>query len=188
ALWLYALNIVLIFALGRMAFKVLPGEPIGLIMEVPPYKKPSLRAILLKTWFRTKEFVYIAFPIIVAGSLTITTMDVTGLMENVTSSMKPFMQGWLGLPAEAGIPLIFGVLRKELTLILLSGLIPLESLTAVQMIVFALITMIYIPCIATIAALIKEFGWRKALAVTLVDIVLALLIGGLAYRVLALLL
>lgn len=188
ALGLYAFNIVLILALGRLAFKVLPGEPVGLIMEVPPYKMPSLRVILSKTWFRTREFVYIAFPIIVAGSLAITTMDVTGFMENATSSLKPLMENWLGLPAEAGIPLIFGVLRKELTLILLSGLIPLESLKAVQMIVFALVTMIYIPCIATIAALIKEFGWRKALAMILVDIILALLIGGLAYRILALLL
>ena len=96
------------------------------------------------------------------------------------------MSGWLGLPPETGIPLVFGILRKELTLILLSELIALESLTAVQMIVFSLVTMIYIPCIATIAACVREFGWRKALAITVTDIVLALFIGGLAYRLLPL--
>jgi ferrous iron transport protein B len=85
---------------------------------------------------------------------------------------------------EAGIPLIFGILRKELALILLAGLIPLNSLTAVQMIVFALVTMVYIPCIATIAALIREFGWRKALAITFIDIAVALLLGGITYRAL----
>ncbi|MCX8178128.1 MAG: ferrous iron transport protein B [Candidatus Bathyarchaeota archaeon] len=184
ALGLYVFNIILILALGRLAFKVLPGEPVGLIMEVPHYKKPSLRVVISKTWFRTKEFVYIAFPIIVAGSLAITAMDLTGFIEILTSNMKPLIEGWLGLPANAGVPLIFGVLRKELTLILLSELIPLESLTAMQMIVFTLITMIYIPCVATIAALIKEFGWMKALTIAIVNVALALLIGGIAYRVL----
>ncbi|MEM2695971.1 MAG: hypothetical protein QXU09_03445, partial [Thermoproteota archaeon] len=59
-----------------------------------------------------------------------------------------------------------------------------ESLSAIQMIVFAIVIMVYIPCIATIATLIKEFGWRKALAITITDITLALLLGGIAYRIL----
>ena len=71
ALALYIFDLILIFVLGRIAFKTLPGEPIGLIMEMPPYKKPALKNVLMKTWSRTKDFVYIAFPIIVAGSLTI---------------------------------------------------------------------------------------------------------------------
>jgi ferrous iron transport protein B len=186
ALALYVFDLILIFILGRIAFKVLPGEPVGLIMEMPPYKRPSLKSVLTKTWSRTKDFVYIAFPIIVAGSLTITALNLTGFINYITAGAKPLISGWLGLPVEAGIPLIFGVLRKELALILLSQLIPLESLSAIQMIVFALVIMIYIPCIATIAALIREFGWRKALAITFTDITLALLLGGIAYRFLLL--
>jgi ferrous iron transport protein B len=186
ALALYIFDLVLIFILGRIAFKVLPGEPVGLIMEMPPYKRSSLRSVLTKTWSRTKDFVYIAFPIIVAGSLTITALDITGFINYITAGAKPLISGWLGLPVEAGIPLIFGVLRKELALILLSQLIPLESLSALQMIVFALVIMIYIPCIATIAALVREFGWRKALAITIADIALALLFGGVTYRILLL--
>ena len=184
ALALYVFDLILIFILGRIAFKVLPGEPVGLIMEMPSYKKPALKNVLTKTWSRTKDFVYIAFPIIVAGSLTITVLDVTGFIGYITAGARSLISGWLGLPVETGIPLIFGILRKELALILLAGLIPLNSLTAVQMIVFALVTMIYIPCIATIAALIREFGWRKALAITLIDITVALLLGGITYRVL----
>jgi ferrous iron transport protein B len=184
ALALYAFDLILIFILGRVAFKVLPGEPVGLIMEMPSYKKPALKNVLTKTWSRTKDFVYIAFPIIVAGSLTITVLDVTGFIGYITAGARPLISGWLGLPVEAGIPLIFGILRKELALILLAGLIPLNSLTAVQMIVFALVTMVYIPCIATIAALIREFGWRKALAITFIDIAVALLLGGITYRAL----
>jgi ferrous iron transport protein B len=56
----------------------------------------------------------------------------------------------------------------------------------VQMIVFALVVMIYIPCLATIAACKKEFGWKKALAITAIDIGLALALGGLAFRILSL--
>ncbi|MCK4439561.1 ferrous iron transport protein B [Candidatus Bathyarchaeota archaeon] len=183
---LYAFDLVLIFILGRIAFKVLPGEPVGLIMEMPAYKKPAVKNILMKTWSRTKDFIYIALPIIVAGSVIIEALALSGFMNYVVEATSPLMSGWLGLPPETGIPLVFGILRKELTLILLSELIALESLTAVQMIVFSLVTMIYIPCIATIAACVREFGWKKALAITVTDIVLALFIGGLAYRLLPL--
>jgi len=186
ALALYVFDLVLVFVLGRIAFKVLPGEPVGLIMEMPSYKKPSMKNILVKTWSRTRDFVFIAFPIIIAGSLAIVALDITGFTSYIVNGASPLISGWLGLPVLAGIPLIFGILRKELTLILLAELIPLESLTAVQKIVFALVTMIYIPCLATIAALKREFGWKKALAITLIDVGLALLLGGIAYRILSL--
>ncbi|MEM0096529.1 MAG: ferrous iron transport protein B [Candidatus Bathyarchaeia archaeon] len=186
ALALYIFDLALVFILGRIAFKALPGEPVGLIMEMPPYKKPSLKIVLTKTWSRTKDFVYIAFPIIVAGSLAITALDVTGFIGYVTTGAKPLISGWLGLPEAAGVPLIFGVLRKELALILFSELIPLETLSTVQMIVFAIVTMLYIPCVATIAALLRELGWKKTMAITVVDVCVALLVGGMAYRLLSL--
>jgi ferrous iron transport protein B len=186
ALALYVFDLILVFILGRIAFKVLPGEPVGLIMEMPSYKKPSLRNITLKTWSRTKDFVHIAFPIIIAGSLVIEALALSGFINYIVEAATPLVGGWLGLPPQAGIPLIFGILRKELTLILLSELIPLRTLSDIQMIVFALVTMIYIPCLATIAACIREFGWKKALAITVVDIALALFLGGIAYRLLSL--
>jgi len=185
ALALYVFDLVLVFILGRIVFKALPGEPVGLIMEMPPYKRPSIKNILIKTWNRTKDFVYIAFPIIIAGSVIIEALAISGLMYNIINAMSPFFEGWLGLPSITGIPLIFGILRKELTLILLSELIPLESLTHVEMIVFSLVTMIYVPCIATIAACIHEFGWKKAMIITFLDIGLALLLGGIAFRLLS---
>ncbi|MEM1538888.1 MAG: ferrous iron transport protein B, partial [Candidatus Bathyarchaeia archaeon] len=184
ALALYVLDLILIFLMGRVAFKALPGEPVGLIMEMPPYKKPSMKNILTKTWNKTKDFVYIAFPIIVAGSLTIVGLENAGFMGYIAEAVQPLTSWWLGLPKEASIPLLFGVLRKELAIILLSEFISLSSLTAVQIIIFATVTMLYIPCIATIAALVREFGWRKALAITFIDVSLALLVGGIAYRLL----
>jgi ferrous iron transport protein B len=185
ALALYAFDLILVFALGRIAFKVLPGEPVGLIMEMPPYKKPSLKNLLVKTWSRTKDFVFIAFPIIIVGSLVIEALSLSGVLAYTAEVAGPLMSGWLGLPAVAAIPLIFGILRKELTLILLSSLISLQSLSSVQMVVFSLVIMIYIPCLATVAAFKREFGWRKTIVVTFVDIALALVVGGIAYRLLS---
>ena len=184
ALGLYAFDLIIVFILGRIAFKALPGEPIGLIMEMPPYKVPSSKVVLKKTWFRTKEFVYVAFPLIVFGSTILSTLETMGLMESLAEAMRPLIVGWLGLPATAGIPLIFGILRKELTLILLAQLIGTTKfstvLTSRQMVIFSMVTMIYIPCIATIAALIKEFGWKRAFGISLLDVTLALFMGGLA--------
>jgi ferrous iron transport protein B len=188
---LYVFDLVLVFALGRIAFKALPGEPVGLIMEMPNYKRPSTKTVLLKTWSRTKDFVTVAFPIIVVGSFVVEAFALSGLMPYFVSAASPIMTWWLGLPAIAAIPLIFGILRKELTLVLLSTTLAaagmsITSLTPVQMIVFALVVMIYIPCIAPIAACKREFGWKKSLGMAAIDIVLAVVLGGLAFRILSL--
>ncbi|MEM3595575.1 MAG: ferrous iron transport protein B, partial [Candidatus Bathyarchaeia archaeon] len=157
ALTLYVFDLVLIFVLGRIAYRLLPGEPIGLIMEMPPYRVPSPSLVLKKTWVRTKDFIYVALPLIVTGSIGLQFLTSSGLIWPIADLMEPLISGWLGLPSLSGIPLIFGVLRKELTLILLAELAGTTSfeqiLTPIQMIVFTLVTMIYIPCIATIAAL-----------------------------------
>ncbi|MEM2123107.1 MAG: ferrous iron transport protein B [Candidatus Bathyarchaeia archaeon] len=188
ALGIYAFDITLIFLLGRLGYRVLPGEPIGLIMEVPPYKKPSLKAISKKTWNRTREFALIAFPIIIIGSVILETLHIAGVSWIINRRMAPLISGWLKLPDAAGIPLMFGVLRKELTLILLaevSGTTDFSRvLTPFQMIVFSLVTMLYIPCVATIGTLIKEYGLRRALIISAVSIALALAAGGAAARIL----
>jgi len=187
ALALYAFDLALVFALGRIAFKALPGEPVGLVMEMPPYKRPSVKNVLMKTWARTREFTYVALPWMVGGSIILVLLKQSGSDVALAHVMAPLIGGWLGLPALAGIPLIFGVFRKELALILLAELIDLAKLSSVQMIVFTMVTMIYVPCVATIATMRREFGWRRAVAVTIIDILLALLLGGLAFHILSIL-
>ena len=60
-----------------------------------------------------------------------------------------------------------------------------QALTPLQMIVFALVTMIHIPCISTIAELKREFRWRRASGVSVVDVLLTMAIGGVAYHLLS---
>jgi len=192
ALALYIINLLIIFLLGRLAFKALPGEPTALIMEMHDYRAPHLGTALKQTWFRLVEFIKIAFPLIIIGSLLIKLAEVVGLLNSIAGVFSPITVAWLGLPAITGIALIFGVLRKELTLIMLANLFGTTNFAdvpgfgAVEMIVFTLVTMLYIPCIATIAALVKEFGWKKALFITAFEIVFAIVVGGVAYRLLML--
>lgn len=188
ALMLYVFDLLVIFALGRLAFRALPGEPTGLIMEMPDYKIPQLKTVLKQTWFRVAEFIKIALPLIIVGSFAIEIAEVLGLLEPLATAVSPITVLWLGLPAITGIPLIFGILRKELTLIMLATLMGTTNFAQVldptQMIVLTLVTMFYIPCVATIAALLKEFGWKKALLITLFEIVFAIIVGGVAFRIL----
>ena len=190
ALALYIFNLAIIFILGRLAFKMLPGEPTALIMEMSDYRWPHLKTVLKQTWFRLTEFIKIAFPLIIVGSLAIKLAEILGLLQPITDILSPITVTWLGLPAITGITLIFGVLRKELTLIMLATLFGTtnftEILSPVQMVVFTLVAMFYIPCVSTIAALTKEFGWKKALSITIFEIIFAILLGGIALRILTL--
>jgi ferrous iron transport protein B len=188
ALLLYLIDFVLIFVLGRLAYRVAPDEPMGLIMEMPGYRLPSLRTTAQRTWFRLRGFIFEAFPIMVAGNFVIQVAAELGLLRLVEGAMSPVTVGWLGLPAAAGVVLIFGVLRKELTLILLGSLMGSTDfasfLSPVQMFVFAFVVMVYVPCISTIAALVKEFGVKKAAIISLVEIAVAVSLGGIILRLL----
>jgi ferrous iron transport protein B len=189
ALALYVVDLLIIFILGRIAFKILPGEPTALIMEMSDYRVPHIKTVLGQTWFRLMDFITMAFPVIIAGSFVIKMVEILNLLEPIANILSPVTVTWLGLPAITGITLIFGVLRKELTLIMLATLFGTanfaEKMTSVQMIVFTLVAMLYIPCIATIAALIREFGWKKAYFITVFEILLALLLGGITFRLLS---
>ncbi|MCK4498247.1 ferrous iron transport protein B [Candidatus Bathyarchaeota archaeon] len=190
ALMLYVINMLLVLILGRIAFKTLPGEPTGLIMEMHDYRLPHSKTVVTQTFFRLKEFVKMAFPLIIAGSLVIKSVELLGLLDSIAEIMSPITVNWLGLPAVTGIALIFGVLRKELSLVMLATLLGTSNFSQVpefgpiQMIVFTLVAMLYIPCISTIAALVKELGWKKAWVITVFEVSFALIAGGIAFRLL----
>ena len=188
AILLYLIDIALVLALGRAAFKLLPGETSGLIMDMPSYRRPTVMATLGKAWTNLREFVFTAFPIIIVGNLVIQLIDAAGLLTVIESSISPVTVIWLGLPAATGVVLIFGVLRKELTLIMLAALMGTTNfalvLTPVQMIVFAFVVMVYIPCLATLAALGKEVGYRRTALICVVEVTLAVILGGILQRIL----
>jgi len=190
ALALYAFDILLILILGRIAFKAVPGESVGLIMEMPDYHVPSVSVVLKQTWARTKSLLWIVFPAYILGSALIQALYAGGILDPVNALLSPITVLWLGLPVVTGILLIFGIVRKELTILTLAVIFGTTNfatiLTPVQLIVLALVSMLYIPCLATILVLASEFGWRKALAISATEIIVAIGLGGIAFRVLSL--
>jgi ferrous iron transport protein B len=188
AVGLYVFDFILIFLIGRLLNKIIPGTSVGIIMEMPSYRTPSSKVILKQAWVRFKPFVLTAIPLIVVGSIIVEAMRLTGLLSIVSDLLSPITVVWLGLPAFTGFLFIFGILRKEAALVLLATAAGTNDISQVmsplQMIIFALVIMIYVPCIATIAAMIKETGWKHALEITFFEIVLAIIIGGIAFRIL----
>ena len=98
------------------------------------------------------------------------------------------------LPMVAGLTLVFAVLRKELALQLLLVFAAMEAggavmniasfMTTSQIVTYAIVNAIYIPCVATIAVLGREVGWRRTAYISAGTIVLALIVGGIIARVL----
>ncbi len=182
---LYGINFAVIILFGKIASKKLPGESTELIMEMHEFRTPNVKVILLQTWVRTKDFVYTAMPLIIVLGIIMEIMIMFNLLVTINVILWPITVLWLGLPIETGIFLIYGIARKELTLVLLetfaleiSGIPLIEFMTQIQMFVFSLVTMLYIPCIATIIVLKKETGWKFALKVALAEIGFAILLGG----------
>ncbi|MBM3469381.1 MAG: ferrous iron transport protein B [Armatimonadetes bacterium] len=197
AVLLYLTVAAVILATGWGLNRLLPGRAPDLIMEIFPFRWPTPPGVLRKAWARAREFVTVAVPVVLVGSFVLGALYETGLVRLAERPLAPIVEGWLGLPAVAGLTLIFAVLRKELALQLLVALAVMQygsgasSLSAFmtpnQVFTYALVNTIYIPCIATMAVLAKVLGWRRSAAISGFTIALALAVGGLATRLLALL-
>ncbi|MGI6338838.1 MAG: ferrous iron transport protein B [Bacteroidales bacterium] len=186
ALGLYIFATVLIFIVGKISSKLMIGEPVELIMPMPDYKTPNIKTIFSQTWDSLKEFIYIAAPIVIVSGVVIQGINLAGWMPAIASVMSPVTVNWLGLPAVTGILLIFGILRKELILVMLAAYLGTtdfnEVLTSQQMITLAVVSMFYVPCVATISVLWKEYGWKKALVITFAETAFAIVLAGLVKR------
>jgi len=185
AIILYGIDFAVIILFGKIATRYSQEPQTELIMEMHEFRKPNTSVIFKQTWFRSKEFVYKAMPLIIIIGMLMEIMLMFNLLEPINMFLQPITVLWLGLPVITGIFLIYGILRKELTLVLLEilavdilGIALNEFMTPIQMFVFALITMLYIPCAATIIVLRNETGWKFTLKVTFIEVGFALLLGG----------
>jgi ferrous iron transport protein B len=184
---LFIINFSVILLVGRILNKIMPGKCTELIMEMHEYRIPNYNVIFKQTWMRTKGFIFKALPIIIGLGILLELLLIFNILGPINFILSPITVLWLGLPAVTGLFLIYGILRKELTLVLLSlfaaniGLTVVELLTPIQMIVFSLVTMLYVPCFATIIIIAKNSNWKYALQITFLEIGLALLIGGIVH-------
>jgi len=178
AVALYIFDFLLIFLIGRLLNKILPGTSVGIIMEMPSYRTRSAKVVMKQAWIRFKPFLLTAILLVILGSVIVEAMRLTNVFPMISNALSPVTVAWLGLPAFTDFLFIFGILRKEAALILLSIVAGTSDISSVmsplQMVVFALVIIIYVPCIATIAAIVKETGWKHALEITVFEIVLAI--------------
>lgn len=196
ALAVFAITAALTFLAGLGLNRLMPGKSTGLVMEMFPFRPPSILTISKKTWQRLKDFIFVAVPIVLIGSLALGALYETKWIWLLAKPLSPVVEGWLGLPAVAGLTLIFAVLRKELALQLLVALAAMSGkgsqnllsfMSPKQIFVYALVNTIYIPCIATIAVLWRELGLKRTASITAFTITLAVIVGGIANRLYGLL-
>jgi ferrous iron transport protein B len=196
ALFTYFIVFVVGVSAGLGLNRLLPGQKGAFVMEMFPFRRPVIRQVAAKTWRRFREFVWDAAPIILIGSMVLGALYETGLVWKLTAPLSPVVEGWLMLPAVAGLTLVFAVLRKELALQLLLVFAAVSAggavadissiMTRPQIITYAIVNTIYIPCLATIAVLRRELGWKWTATISGGTIVLALAVGGVVARLLPL--
>jgi ferrous iron transport protein B len=180
ALGVYFFNLVIIALLGKFSTWILPEVSPGLLMEIPEYRFPSWQNVARKSWHSLKEFIVIAWPILIVGSLVLSLLQFYHLEVYVNDLCRPFT-ALLGLPAVVGTTLIFGIMRKELSIIMLAEALGTPqittALTLTQLLTFTIFVLFYVPCASTIAAMSRELGWKGAAAAAGISLVLALILG-----------
>lgn len=183
AFLIYFLSILIIAIVGRISLFFTKTSSEGLLLEIPSYKFPSLRIVLLKTFFYIRPFLFFAIPILIAGSVILSLLDNYGISDVLNPAISPFVKNVLGLPEKLGTTLIFGVLRKELTLIMLLQALGISyseipfHLSPSQIMTFTVFIAFYIPCISTISTIWKEMGWKIGALSTILSTVVATLLG-----------
>jgi ferrous iron transport protein B len=190
----FGLIAAITFASGLAANAIVPGRQPALVLELAPIRLPIARQVARKAWRRFAQFVRTAAPIMLVGSVALGLLYESGLVWYATAVLDPVVRGWLGLPSVAGLALVFAFLRKELALQLLVALAVIQLgagaaglgsiMSPAQLFVYAIVTSVSVPCVATLAALRGEFGWRPALAMCGATLGIALAAGGILARLL----
>jgi ferrous iron transport protein B len=181
ALGIYLLNLLIVVLLGNVLARTMKGAPPGLILEIPELQLPQLKTLAAKTWLTLKEFITIAWPLLVASSIVLGLLEWADAADTINALLAPLTVLTLGLPAAVGMTLIFGILRKELTLVMLVQALGTTQLATVmtsgQMLTFTLFVVFYVPCVATVAVMAKELGWRDTALISAFSVVLAVVIS-----------
>jgi ferrous iron transport protein B len=133
-----------------------------------------------KGWHSLKEFIVVAWPILIVGSLILSLLQFYKWEVYVNNLFRPITY-ILGLPAAVGTTLIFGIMRKELSLVMLTEALGTPqittALTLTQLLTFTIFVLFYIPCASTIAAMSRELGWKGAATAAGLSLILALILG-----------
>lgn len=177
---IYGTLLVVWILLGIILNSTVRGFSPELLIEIPPYRLPGLRASASKLWMRIYGFLREAIPIVFLGILVITVLYAIGVFEHIASFTAPVVSGVLGLPKEAVSAIVIGFLRKDMAV----GMMGTLGLGAGQLVIGSVVLAMFFPCIASFVVLARELGLKDMLKAAVIMVAVVLLVGGLLNLVL----
>lgn len=192
---LYAVGIVTAVIVSKIfSTIVIKGEDTPFVMELPPYRWPTAKAIGRHTWEKGKEYLKKMGGIILVASIIVWALGYFGPM-GVAPSMEESYIGRMGqliaplftpqgFNWQLDVSLIAGVGAKEIVASTIGVLGGLDGLTPLVAYCYLLFVLLYFPCIATITAIKHETGsWKWALFAACYTTVLAWFVSAVVYQI-----
>lgn len=177
-LGIFLLTMMIIAVSGKLLTRRYVQASPGMIQAIPPYALPQWRRLLAITWERTSDILTIVTPLLVLGSVVLALLAHFGADAVVNTMLLPVTHWWLGLPVALGVPILFGVLRKELSLLMVYQALGTQDIAPlldwVQIATFLVFLTFYVPCVSTFAVMLKTIGRRDALFSIGLSVALAL--------------
>ena len=173
---LFAVWLVMGFILNQS----IKGFSPELLIEIPPYRLPSLRGVFTKLWMRVWGFLKEALPIIMGAIFVVSILYSLGIFDAIANFTAPLVSGIFGLPKEAVAAIIIGFMRKDIAIGMLAPL----GLSAGQLVIGCVVLTMFFPCVAAFVVFAKELGFKKLLAALAIMIVSTIIVGGLLNLVL----
>ena len=192
---LYAIGILLSVVVSKVFSSfIIKGDDTPFVMELPPYRFPTLKAVVRHTWEKGKEYLKKMGGIILVASILVWAMgyfSFTGVAESMETSIIGRMGQAVapvfapqGFNWQLDVSLITGVGAKEIVASSIGVLGGLESLTPLQAYCYLLFVLIYFPCIATVVAIKNETGsWRWACVSAVYTTCLAWVVSAVVYQI-----
>ena len=192
---LYAIGILTAVVVSKLFSSfVIKGEDTPFVMELPPYRWPTAKAIVRHTWEKGKEYLKKMGGIILVASIIVWALGYfgpSGIVNDIENSYIGIMGRWIaplfmpqGFTWQLDVSLIAGVGAKEIVASTIGVLGGLEHITPLVAYSYLLFVLLYFPCIATIAAIRHESGsWRWAIFSAVYTTILAWIVSAVFYQV-----
>lgn len=170
----YFMSFVAMFIIAKIADRFLGGTTSPMVLEIPNLLIPDRKSFFRKLKFRMRAFAIDAeLPMIFGIALAAIIVE-SGVINKLSVLIEPLVINWLGLPKEASLTLILGIIRRELAVLPLLEM----NLMPLQMFVGSVLALFYIPCLSVFVILIEEFNLKTAVLMALATIATAIFIAG----------
>lgn len=167
---------------GYLSSKLLKGTTSDFLMEMPPFRRPKLKNILLKTYYRTKWFLKEAVPLFVIGTFALFILTKLGILRYIEIAARPVVKHFLGLPIETTSGFILGFLRRDYAVVSIFKALEEKAgnlmIDPNQLIVALVVITLFVPCLANFFVMIKERGVKTGFLMLAFILPFAFLVGG----------